>query len=389
MRSFLAGGLCALVVITGGCGGDASPGGTGTGSETLVLAFMGPLTGDGASIGRHILNGAQLAIDEAAASRTLPVRLELKPFDTQLDPAQARTLADRILEDDRIVGVIGPVASGEVKAVAPTFEQAGVPIVTPSASNTELARQGWKVFHRIVANDDVQSAELARYISGHLKATRLAIIHDNTEYGNGLAVLTKSSLEARGVSVDIFDAIDPKGTDYSAVVNSVRARQSPVVFYAGLYNEAGRLVRQLRDAGVTATFLSGDGSKDPAIAAGGGSATEGVMVTCACADPSVADDPKARAFTGAYTARFGQPPGTYAAEAYDAANLFIGAVRRGARTTTDVLAAIGPDMEVFEGLTKPITFTASGEIATSTVYVYTFTDGRFTILGTTHDLATE
>jgi branched-chain amino acid transport system substrate-binding protein len=352
-----------------------------------VLAFMGPLTGDGANIGQHMLNGVRLAVDRAADEADPSVRLTVKAFDTQLDPGQARTLADRILEDPRVVGIVGPATSGETKAVAPVFEEAGLPVVTPSASNPELARQGWRIFRRMVVNDDVQSAEVARYIAGPLGMTQLAIVHDNSEYGKGLADLTKAAVEARGVRVDPFGTIDPKAADYSAVVNTVKSRRAPAVFFVGIYDQAGRLVRQLHDAGVSVPFISGDGSKDPGIATIAGDAAEGVTVICGCADLTADEDPEAKSFTDAYTARFGGPPGTYAAESYDAAALFVNAVRRGAQTAAQVLAMTGPGMETFDGLTKRLSFTDRGEIAASTVYVYTFTGGRFRLAGTTEDLA--
>ena len=384
IRTF-AGGLWVLALITGACGSDSGPA-AGAGDEALVVAFMGPLTGDGANIGQHMLNGVRLAVDRAEGGDR-PVRLTVEAFDTQLDPGQARSLADRILEDRRVLGIIGPATSGEIKAVAPVFEEAGLPVVTPSATNPDLARRGWRTFHRMVVNDDVQSAEVARYITGALGLIQVAIVHDNSEYGKGLADRTKAALEARGVRVDPFESIDPKAADYSAAVNMIRSRRAPAVFFVGIYDQAGRLVRQLHDAGVSVPFISGDGSKDPGIAAVAGEAAEGATVICGCADLAADDDAEAKTFTAAYTARFGEPPGTYAAESYDAATLFVNAVRRGARTAAEVLAMIGPGMEPVDGLTKPLFFTDRGEIGGSTVYVYTFTRGHFTLVGTTEDAA--
>ncbi|MGH9010018.1 MAG: ABC transporter substrate-binding protein [Acidimicrobiia bacterium] len=165
----------------------------------------------------------------------------------------------------------------------------------------------------------------------------------------------------------------------------MKAHQPAAVFYGGYYPEAGRLVKQLRDAGVTAPFLAGDAGKDPGIAAGAGKAAEGVVVTCACTDPAQQPDPAAQGFAKAYQDRFGRPPQLYSAEAYDGARLLIDAIRRGARSRETVLANL--DSGRVEGVTKSFSFQPDGEVGIGAVYVYEFRDGGFVSLGTTADLA--
>jgi branched-chain amino acid transport system substrate-binding protein len=389
-------GALALVAGAHGCGGDGSAGTHGVQAEggsgrnkastsgaELGLAYLGPLTGDLANVGQAGRDAVQLAIDQAKASGDPPVRLALKVFDTQLDPAQAQRLTVDVLGDSSIVGVIGPLSSGEVKAAAPTLDDGGMPFVT-LASNPDLARQGWKAFHRLIANDEIQSREVAGYIAVVLRARTVSVIHDNTEYGKGLATLTTTALRERGVAVEI-DVIDPKALDYSAAVNGVKARRPDVVFYGGYYPEAGRLVKQLRDAGVAARFVSGDASKDPGIAQGGGTAAEGVLATCACADPGLQPNPAAQSFVSAYQGRFGRPPQLYSAEAYDGATLLIDAMRRGAHTRQTVLENLKSGHVT--GVTKTFSFQPDGEVGAGSVYVYEFRNGAFISLGTTADLA--
>jgi len=373
-------GLGALALLAGaaGCGGDGSAGG-----EKLGLAYLGPLTGDLANIGQGGRDAVQLAIDQANASGDLPVRLALKVFDTQGDPAQAQRLTVDVLTDSSIVGVIGPLTSGEVKAAAPTLDDGEMPFVT-LASNPDLARQGWKALHRLIANDEIQGREVAAYIAATLRARTVSVIHDNSEYGKALADLTSAALRERGVDVTI-DVIDPKALDYSAAVNGVKARRPDVVFYGGYYPEAGRLVKQLRDAGVAARFVSGDASKDPGIAQGGGKAAEGVLATCACADPGLQQNPAAQSFVSAYQERFGRPPQLYSAEVYDGATILIDTLRRGARTRQTVLENVKSGQVT--GVTKAFSFQPDGEVGAGSVYVYEFRGGAFSSLGTTADLA--
>jgi branched-chain amino acid transport system substrate-binding protein len=340
------------------------------------------MTGDLANLGGGGRDAIQLAVDQANDRGDLPVRLTLEVFDTQADPAQAPQLAIKAVTDRGVVGVVGPMTSGEVKAAAPIFEEAGLPFVTV-ATNPDLARHGWKTFHRLIANDDTQASEMARYLAVGLKARTVSLVHDNTEYGRGLAELIGSALRERGVATAI-DAIDPKALDYSAAVNIVKARRPDAVFYGGYYPEAGRLVKQLRDAGFTAPFLSGDAAKDPALAQSARSAAEGVVVSCPCSDLDHQADPATPAFAGAYQHRFGRPPPLYSAEAYDGAALLIDAIRRGARTRDTVLANL--DTARLDGVTKTFSFQPDGEVGAGPIYLYQFRHGEFVSLGTTAGL---
>jgi branched-chain amino acid transport system substrate-binding protein len=375
------------LVACGGASGNSAKTATGsngktTGPAVLKLAYLGAMTGDLANVGGGARDAIQLAIDKANDRGDLGVRLTLEVFDTQADPAQAPQLATRAVIDGGVLGVVGPMTSGEVKAAAPIFDEAGLPFVTV-ATNPDLARHGWKTFHRLVANDDTQASEMATYIEVGLKATTVSLIHDNTEYGRGLTELIGSALRQRGVATAI-DAIDPKALDYSAAVNTVKARRPAAVFYGGYYPEAGRLVKQLRDAGLAAPFLSGDAAKDPALAQSAGSAAEGAVVSCPCSDLGQPPDRAAPAFAGAYQHRFGRPPPLYSAEAYDGAGLLIDAVRRGAHTRDSVLANL--KTAHVEGVTKTFSFRPDGEVGAGPIYLYQFRHGRFASLGTTAGL---
>ena len=375
-------GLGALALLAAGCG-SGGKNEASSGADVLKLAYLGPMTGELANVGVAGRDAIRLAIDEANEQGGLPVRLELEVFDTQLDPAQAQQLATRAVTEQDIIGSVGPLSSGEVKAAAPTLDEGGLPFVTV-ASNPDLARHGWKAFHRLMANDEIQGNEVAKYIDKGLKARTVSIVHDNSEYGKALAVITESALRERGAATQI-EVIDPKALDYSAAVNIVKARRPAAVFYGGYYPEAGRLVKQLRDAGVTAPFVAGDASKDPGIAAGAGKAAEGVVVTCACTDPAHQPDPASQAFAKTYQDRFGRPPQLYSAEFYDGARLLIDAIRRGARTRDAALANL--KSTTVEGVTKKFSFQPDGEVGTGAVYVYEFRDGGFVSRGTTADLA--
>ena len=374
--------LALTALLAAGCGsGDGQQ--SSTSAATVKLVYLGPITGDFANVGVAGRDAVQLAVDEANERSDLPVRLVLEALDTQLDPAQAQLLATQVVTDESILGSVGPLSSGESKAVAPTFDEGGLAFVTV-ASNPDLVRQGWKSFHRLMANDEVQGNEMARYIDKGLKARTVSLVHDNTEYGKALALVAEKALKERNVATEVT-VIDPKSLDYSAAVNIIKARQPEAILYGGYYPEAGRLLKQLRDGGVTAPFVASDASKDPGIAQGAGKAAEGALATCACTDPQHQSDPASQAFARAYQDRFGRTPQLYSAEFYDGAQLLIDAIRRGARTRDAVLANL--KSTTLQSVTKKFSFEPNGEVGIGAVYVYEFRNGAFVSLGTTAELA--
>jgi branched-chain amino acid transport system substrate-binding protein len=344
---------------TSGSGGE----GGATCDEGLKLAFFGAQTGEAANLGINISNGAQLAIDQFnEANPDCQIGLEI--FDSQGDPAQAPALAQEVIADEGIVGIIGPAFSGESRQANPIFEEAGVPLVTASATGVDLSDSGWDVFHRALANDGAQGPAIATYISGTLGAANVAVIDDASEYGLGLADIVATELEGAGVTITTRESIDPEATDFSSTVNTISGNAPDVVFYGGYYEEAGQLAKQLSDAGVEAAFVSGDGALDPGFIENAGDAAEGVVLTCPCA-PSPAD------FVAAYEEAFGQAPGTYSPEAYDAANLFLTGITEG-NADRESLNTYLDEVE-YEGITKTFTFDDTGEVETLAIYAYAVT----------------
>ena len=191
---------------------------TGAKCSGIALAFFGAYTGENSGLGIPIYNGAKLAIDQFNTANP-DCQVGYKQFDSQGSADQAPQLARSIIGDNSIVGVVGPAFSGESKAANPIFNEAGLPIVTPSATNATLQDNGWSIFHRMLANDAVQGPGIATYISDTLKAKKVYVIDDASEYGKGLADQVKSGL---GAAVVGTDTIDTKATDYSATVTKVK-----------------------------------------------------------------------------------------------------------------------------------------------------------------------
>jgi branched-chain amino acid transport system substrate-binding protein len=346
---------------------DDDDGNGGSGSDAacdLTLAFFGPETGPAAGLGAPIINGAQLAIDEYNADAECEVGFEL--YDSQGSPDEAPSLATEVAGDETIIGVVGPAFSGESAAAGPIFAEGGVPTITPSATNPTLADEGWDTFHRALGNDATQGPAAATYIADTVGAEGVFVIDDASEYGAGLAGIVESDLGDTVVGTDTIQAGD---TDFSATVTRVNDSGADTVFFGGYYAEATILVGQLRDGGFDGTFVVADGVKDPAFL-DAGDAAEGTIITCPCIP---ATDPGVAEFAEAYEAEFGEEPGTYAAEAYDAANIFLDGIADGIDNRADMLTFVNEYDEA--GITKQLSFAENGEPSEVHVYAYTVEGG--------------
>jgi branched-chain amino acid transport system substrate-binding protein len=385
--------LAAAAILFAACGNDdddneGGGGGGGAQKTTVVIAFVGPLTGPNANLGINVRDGMRVAIEEQNA-KSDKYTFVLKPFDTQGSGDQAPGQAAKYIPDNEIVGIVGPTFSGETKAVLPQLQEAKLVMISASATNPDLPSvvAGQTIFHRVIPDDALQGSGVAAYVNKTLKAKKVFLIHDNTEYGKGLWETTLKSLKDANVDTSQTDAIQPGGTDYSAAVNKVKAAKPDVVFYGGYYSDAGRLKKQLSDAGVTAKFVSGDGSLDPGfITASGAAGGEGALITCPCKLATSDAGGALGSFATKYKQVIGKDPGTYSTEGYDAANILMKGVEAGNTTRAKLLDYV-ENLSPYDGLSKKIEFEANGNVKGGDVFVYEVKSGKLVELGTTTDLA--
>ncbi|GGS53407.1 branched chain amino acid ABC transporter substrate-binding protein [Planobispora rosea] len=374
----------ALSLALAACGGDdtgtkTEGGSTGAAAKSVKIGFMGDLTGKDAGIVIPPRNGAKLAIDEY--NKTNPaVKIEFVEYDTQGDPSKAVGLAQQAIKDDKIVALVGPAFSGESAQVAPVLEEAKIPSVSASATNVKLAENGWKFWHRVLPNDGVQGPGIADFIVDGAAAKNVFVIDDKSEYGKPLADAVRAQLKTKGATVT-DDSLDPTESDFSSVVNKVAAAKPEAVFFGGYYSAGGNLLKQLRDKGVTAKFVSGDGSLDNGLIEGAGAQNaEGALVGCPCyiATPDVTDA-KVKGFADAYRAAYKAEPAIYASEGYDAATVFIEALKAGKTAAEDINQFIST--VDFAGVSKQVKFQPNGEVEAKDIYIYQVKGGKITLLG--------
>jgi branched-chain amino acid transport system substrate-binding protein len=346
---------------------NSSGGGKNCGHE---LAYFGALTGSSANLGVNIEQGAELAVMQYNAKNGANC-ITIKKFDSQGDPAVAPGVARSLVADKNIIGIIGPPFSGESEAANPIFNDAGIPLITPSATRVSLNSHGWKVFHRAVANDGAQGPAAANYIKNVLKAQKVFVADDQSAYGAGLADAVKSSLGALVVGSDKTSADGKQpGNDFSGTVQKIVSSGATAFFYGGYYQNAGLLRKQLTAAGWTGTQIGGDGVNDPGFAqAAGNAAATGSIVTCPCSPASKAGG----TFVADYKKQWNVDAGTYSDVAFDAANIFLQGINAG-NTTADKLLSYVNGVN-YSGIANTYKFTSNGELDPAQIKVWAFKFG--------------
>ncbi|RZU53029.1 branched-chain amino acid transport system substrate-binding protein [Krasilnikovia cinnamomea] len=371
MRQVLAraiGGVAVIGLIAGAaaCNKDSGDTNTAGGSNCgYSLAFFGALTGPAANLGVNIEQGFELAIKQYNTKKGSEC-ITVKKFDSQGDPAVAPGVARSLVADKKIIGVVGPPFSGESEAAGPIFESAKIPTITPSATRVSLAANGWKSFHRAVANDDAQGPAAAAYIKNTLKAEKVFVADDQSAYGAGLADVVKKTLGPAVAGTDKTEA-DGKQTDFSALVQKVKSSGATALFYGGYYANGGLIRKQLTAAGWKGTLVGGDGMKDPGLAkAAGNAAAAGTIVTCPCSPPEKAGG----TFVADYKAAWNQDAGTYSDVAFDAANIYLQGIDAG-NTTPEKLISYLSSVN-YQGIANTYKFTATGELDPQFIKVWAF-----------------
>ncbi|MDP1819463.1 MAG: branched-chain amino acid ABC transporter substrate-binding protein [Acidimicrobiales bacterium] len=387
--------VAGLSLVAAACGDDDDAATTddtnAAPSEEVAeysIAFVGPLTGDAANLGIFIRDGATAAVEQFNEEHD-DIEITLEEFDTQGDPAQAPTVAADYVNDDSILGLVGPAFSGETKAVLPTLEENGLVMVSASATNATLQDTvpGGKSFHRVLADDAAQAEGLVKYLTTDLQPASIAIIHDNSEYGQGLAVQQLATqLAETDIEIVATEAIDPDSEDYSAAVNTVKTANPEAIFFGGYYEEAGTLAKQLKDEGVEATFISADGSLDLGFIESAGDAAEGAQISCPC-NLATTNSPGALGeFATAYEEIIGSPPGTYSTEAFDAANILMTGIAEGATDRAALLEYVEGLTDVTYAISKDVVFAETGNIEARGIFLFEVKDGEFAPLVATDDL---
>jgi branched-chain amino acid transport system substrate-binding protein len=352
--------------------------------EVIRIGHVAATSGPIAHLGKDNENGARMAVDELNAKGVViggkRYRLELLAEDDAGDPKQG-TMAAQKLVDAKVRGVIGHENSGTTIPASKIYYDAGIPQISPSASNPRYTRQGYNTAFRNVANDEQLGAALARYAVQNVKAVKIAVIDDRTAYGKGLSdefIKSVKTMQRAGGTAAVVSQqyTNDKATDFSAILTAIKATHPDLIFFGGMDAVAGPMLRQMKQLGLPVKFMGGDGLCSDSLATLAGVGMVDGQVYCAEAggvEPSQQqgmDD-----FRAAYKRKFGIEVMTYAPYAYDALMTMVEAMQQaGSPEPVQYLAYLGKVHH--KGVTGNIAFDVRGDVKDGVLTIFTFRGGK-------------
>ncbi|KZE35110.1 amino acid/amide ABC transporter substrate-binding protein (HAAT family) [Crenobacter luteus] len=364
-------------------GGDASaPQADANGDLVVKIGQVSPMTGPIAHFGKDNERGAILAIDELNAEGVeiggKKVKFQLMSEDDQSDPKIGTQVAQRLV-DAKVVAVVGHLNSGTTIPASKIYADAGIPQISPSATNPAYTQQGFKTAFRVIGNDVQQGKALGEFAVDGLKAKRIAIIDDRTAYGQGLADEFEKSVKAKGGQVIKREFTTNTATDFNAILTSLKAANPDLVFYGGMDAQGGPMAKQMKRLGLKAKLLGGDGIQTPEFMKLAGDAAEGQYAS----SPGMPKEklPGFADFNRRFQAKFNDEIQLYAPYEYDAVRVLVEAMKRAGSTDPKAfLPEVGKTD--YNGVTGRIQFDEKGDIKNGAVTVYQAKGGKWEVIST-------
>jgi len=355
------------------CGGGGRP----TEGEAVVFVAV-PLSGFQANGGQTVLGGVRLAAEQINRNGgLLGYEIVVRPLDDESDSevavSQVSQVEQAISQGERVLGVIGHLNSGQTLAAMELYKDLPVVVITPTASEESLTERGYTNFFRVNANDAVQAAVDAEFLINELNAARVAVLHNDTEYGRGLADALIRELETRGAEAVLTLEVAEGQSQYADEVAQVQNADADAIFYAGYEIEAPYLRADLVEAGVTLPMLASDGAFLAATIDESNGAAEGMYVSAFAPSPeSVADD----SWIEAYQAVEYRNPDTYSVNGYVAMQVLADGVRQANELTANNVAQAlrnNPLDTLLDGLR----YEEDGDLVDPQIWIYQVVDGEF------------
>jgi branched-chain amino acid transport system substrate-binding protein len=331
----------------------------------VKVGVAGPITGPNAAAGAELVQGVEQAAEDInKAGGVLGEKIEIELGDDASDPKQAVSVANRFV-GDHVKFVVGHFNSGATIPASEVYKENGILMITPSATHPAVTdREYWNVF-RVCGRDDQQGGLWAEFARDRLEGKRIAVVHDKTTYGKGLADAAREAMHAFGVTEVLYEGVNVGEKDYSAVVSRIKASGADYLMWGGLYTEGGLIVRQMRDQGLNTIMISGDGVAGGEFAAIGGPGVEGTVMSFG---PDPRRNPDARDAVDAFRAKGFEPEG-YTLYAYAAAEILKQAAGRANSLDPERVAAAMHSGVTFHTVIGDIAFDKKGDRA-SVDYVW-------------------
>jgi len=355
--------IVAAVALTAFCAAQAN---------TIKLASVSPLSGSQAGLGETIKLGAQLAVEEAMPwFKEKGIELAFSPQDDQASPDVGVATARRIVNDKEIVGIIGHLNSGVAMPASEVYKEYDLAMVSPANTNPNITDRRYPNVNRICGRDDIQGPVGAEFAVNELKAKKIFIVHDKTTYGQGVAEAFRTKALALGAQVVGFDGTEEK-SNFQSLILRMRVMRPDLIYFGGIYDQGGVLLKQLREKGITGTFLGPDALDSSEFVKIAQDAVIGSYYTTV-AGP-VDQFPAAKSFSERYLARFNRNAESYALYSYDAAQVFIEALKALiTKSPGEIPSRVQVSEAVrgvtFDGITGHIKFDDKGDRQSAIYYI--------------------
>lgn len=348
--------------------------------EVVKIGHVGPVSGPIAHLGKDNESGARLAIEELNAKGIKiggkAVKFELIAEDDAADPKQGTAAAQKLV-DSGVNGVIGHLNSGTTIPASKIYSDAGIPQISPSATNPKYTRNGYKTAFRVVADDVHLGGTLGRYAVNTVKGKSIAVIDDRTAYGQGVAEEFEKAVKASGGTLVGHEFTTDKATDFMAILTTLKAKKPDVVFFGGMDAVAGPMLRQMKALGINAKFMGGDGICTADLAKLAGDAMADGQVICAEAGGVEGAQKKGMEdFKARFKKRFGYEVQIYAPYVYDAVNVMVDAMQRAGSSKPSAYLSALAKTNGYKGVTGTIAFDEKGDIKNGALTMYTYKGGN-------------
>ncbi|SDC25465.1 amino acid/amide ABC transporter substrate-binding protein, HAAT family [Cupriavidus sp. YR651] len=358
----------------------AAPAAAGGGETVVKIGHAAPLTGGIAHLGKDNENGARLAVEEVNKAgleiNGKKIKLELVGEDDAGDPKTGTAVAQKLV-DAKVAAVVGHLNSGVSIPASKIYSDAGIVQISPSSTNPDYTKQGFKTTFRVVATDAQQGPALANYAAKSLHAKSVAIVDDATAYGKGLADEFEKTAKAAGVNVVAREATNDKATDFKAILTKIKGKKPDVIMYGGMDATGGPFAKQARELGISSKIVGGDGVCTDKVAELAGDAVSNII--CSEAGLALSKMETGADFEKRYQARFNAPVQIYAPFTYDAVMVVVDAMKRANSTEPAAILAEMPKTN-YKGVIGNIAFDEKGDMKEGTITLYEYKDKKKSVL---------
>ncbi|HYF44483.1 MAG TPA: branched-chain amino acid ABC transporter substrate-binding protein [Ramlibacter sp.] len=347
--------------------------------QVVKIGHVAPVSGAQAHYGKDNENGVRMAIEDLNAQNITiggkRVRFEIQAEDDAADPKQGTAAAQKLC-DAKVAGVVGHLNSGTTIPASKVYNDCGIPHVTGAATNPNLTKPGYKTTYRIIANDNALGAGLAFYAADTLKLKRVAIIDDRTAYGQGVADVFKKTAQSKGMQIVDEQFTTDKATDFMAILTAIKAKNPDAIFYGGMDPQAGPMLRQMEQLGMSnVKYFGGDGICTSEIAKLAAGAKTLGNVVCAEGGASLQKMPGGTAWKAKYDAKYPNQFQVYSPYTYDATFVLVDAMKRANSVDPKVYTPKLIETN-FKGVTANIAFEPNGELKNPAMTLYVYKDGK-------------